>query len=164
MKVFQLKRSQALPVSMDEAWAFFSTPANLQEITPPWLGFTITSELPETVYAGLIITYHLKFYGLIPASWTTEITHVTPYRPEGPNMFVDEQRFGPYAFWHHQHHFRVVPDEQGGGTEVIDIIHYALPLGWLGEIGQFLLVRHQLEEIFQFRQQTLTRQLGLGHA
>lgn len=154
MKVFQFKRSQILPIPLADAWVFFSTPANLEELTPSWLGFTITSDLPETIYAGLIITYQLKFYGFIPVSWTTEITHV------GDSMFVDEQRFGPYAFWHHQHHFRALPEELGGGTEVTDIVHYALPLGFIGEIGNAIMVRHQLKEIFEFRQDRLRQRFG----
>jgi len=159
MKVFQLKRSQILPIPLADAWAFFSTPANLEELTPAWLGFTVTSDLPDKIYPGLIITYQLKFYGLIPISWTTEITH-TDTTNKDEHMFVDEQRFGPYAFWHHQHHFKALPADLGGGTECTDIVHYALPFWFIGEIGNAIMVRHQLAEIFTFRQEHLRQRFG----
>lgn len=74
--------------------------------------------------------------------WMTEITHVVPRE-----FFVDEQRFGPYSLWHHQHHFKIIE----GGVEMTDIVHYKLPLWWLGDIANALYVKNELDKIFQFR-------------
>jgi ligand-binding SRPBCC domain-containing protein len=71
----------------------------------------------------------------------TEITHCRE-----PHFFVDEQRLGPYRFWHHQHQLR----EVAGGVEVRDLIHYLLPFGPLGRVAS-ALVRRQLVAIFDYR-------------
>ena len=128
---------------MEKAWDFFSSPANLQQITPSSLGFSIISKFHgDKMYAGQIIEYKVRPVMGIPLYWMTEITHVTEGR-----YFVDEQRFGPYSLWHHQHHFRVVE----GGVEMTDIVHYKLPFWFLGDIANSLLVKRQLKGIFDFR-------------
>jgi ligand-binding SRPBCC domain-containing protein len=142
-KVYSLKTVQILKVSLDEAWEFFSSPKNLQKITPQKLGFQIISQHHgEKMYAGQIIEYKVKPVLGIPLYWMTEITHV-----EDKKYFVDEQRFGPYSMWHHQHHFREVPE----GVEMTDIVHYKLPLWSLGDIAHSLFVRSQLKGIFDHR-------------
>lgn len=142
-KVYSLKTVQQLPVSIDEAWDFFSRPSNLKNITPPELGFVITSKHHgERMYAGQIISYKVKPLLGIPLFWMTEITHVEPGK-----YFVDEQRYGPYTMWHHQHHFKAIP----GGVEMTDIVHYKLPLGVLGDMANTFLVKHELKKIFDFR-------------
>ncbi|MEQ9620219.1 MAG: SRPBCC family protein [Deltaproteobacteria bacterium] len=148
MKIYKLKREQVIPITINEAWDFFSNPGNLRLITPPWLGFAIKSELPEKIYPGMIVTYTVTPFMNIPVNWVTEITHM-----ERPNLFVDEQRFGPYRMWHHEHLFR----ETSGGVEVRDLIHYALPLGSLGRIAHELFIKRQLNEIFEFRKQYLKK-------
>jgi len=128
---------------MEKAWDFFSSPANLQQITPSSLGFSIISKFHgDKMYAGQVIEYKVRPVMGIPLYWMTEITHVS----EG-KYFVDEQRFGPYSLWHHQHHFRVVE----GGVEMTDIVHYKLPFWFLGDIANSLLVKRQLKGIFDFR-------------
>lgn len=128
---------------MEKAWDFFSSPANLQQITPSSLGFSIISKFHgDNMYAGQVIEYKVRPVMGIPLYWMTEITHVS----EG-KYFVDEQRFGPYSLWHHQHHFRVVE----GGVEMTDIVHYKLPFWFLGDIANSLLVKRQLKGIFDFR-------------
>ncbi len=151
MKLYRLHRTQCLPVSMAEAWDFFSNPQNLPHITPPFLHFQVTSPLPGKMYPGMIITYQITSAWRIPVRWITEITHVVE-----PYLFVDEQRFGPYRLWHHQHLFREIT----GGIEMQDIVHYALPLGWFGRTVHEFLVRHRLREIFDFRQQVLENMFG----
>ena len=153
MKIYTLQAEQLLPVSIAEAWEFFSDPRNLSVITPPELGFRITSELPPSMYAGMIITYKVTPVARVPIDWVTEITHV-----EAPYRFVDEQRFGPYRFWHHQHLFREVP----GGTEARDLIHYALPLatGPFGWLVNRMIVGRQLAHIFAFRRRVLEERFG----
>ena len=114
----KLQRIQRIPVSRREAWEFFSSPKNLKDITPSYLGFDIISELPEKIYPGMIISYRIKPLLGIPVKWVTEISHV-----KEEELFVDNQLSGPYKLWHHQHHFSDIP----GGTEMKDILHYSLP-------------------------------------
>ncbi|GIV60535.1 MAG: SRPBCC domain-containing protein [Rhodothermaceae bacterium] len=151
MKLYRLQALQRLPLSLDDAWAFFSRPENLRAITPPWLDFRITNTPPEVMYAGAIITYTVRPLLGVPVRWVTEITHL-----HAPHFFVDEQRFGPYRFWHHQHHFRPVE----GGVEVEDLVHYGLPLGPLGTLAHALLVRRQLAAIFAYRRGALESRFG----
>ena len=151
MKLYRLRYAQTLPISPEEAWDFFSDPHNLPVITPPWLGFEVTGEAPERMHAGMILTYRVSPALGIPVHWVTEITHV-----DEPTFFVDEQRFGPYKFWHHQHHLRPVE----GGVESVDLVHYAMPFGPLGRAVNNLMVRKRLEEIFTFRRQVLRERFG----
>jgi len=101
LKTYQFRAKQFLPITINEAWDFFSNPNNLPKITPPWLNFEVTTQLESRMYAGMIITYLVSPISHITATWVTEITRV-----HEPNFFVDEQKFGPYKLWHHQHVFR----------------------------------------------------------
>ena len=150
-----LREVQRLPISVPEAWSFFSDPRNLPRITPPSLGLEVTSDLPGKMYPGMIVTYRVRPIPGVPVDWVTEITHVRE-----PSLFVDEQRFGPYRFWHHEHHFREVE----GGVEMVDLVLYALPLGGIGRVFGGPLVRRRLVEIFAFRRRFLEREFGSeGH-
>lgn len=153
MAVYTLQRTQRLPISIDEAWAFFSSPANLKEITPAYMDFRVLSDPAwlHKMYPGQIIAYTVRPLAGIPLYWMTEITHV-----EEGRFFVDEQRFGPYRLWHHQHHFKPIP----GGVEMTDLVHYKLPLGWLGQLAHWLFVRRQLAGIFDFRWAVLEKRFG----
>jgi len=151
MKIYSLERKQKIAMNIEDAWDFFSNPNNLPLITPPSLNFNITSNLPESMYTGMIITYTVAPILNIPITWVTEITHV-----EEPNFFIDEQRFGPYEFWHHEHRFKEIK----GGIEAVDLVHYALPLGPLGRIANELIVKKQLNEIFKFRSRYLEKVFG----
>lgn len=147
MKIYNLKRAQILPISLEEAWDFFSSPSNLSKITPDEMGFEIQYiSGGNKTYAGQIIQYKVKILGGIKVNWVTEITHVYE-----PTYFVDEQRFGPYALWHHQHHFKKV----GNGVEMIDEVNYAIPLGILGRLANWLFVGRQVSAIFDHRYQVL---------
>lgn len=150
MKVYQLRTRQRLSLALHEAWDFFSNPANLQEITPPDMNFRITSEVPERMYPGLIVTYRIQALPGVSMDWVTEITHVRE-----PVFFVDEQRFGPYRFWHHQHHFAEVE----GGVEMTDIVHY-LPPSPAAPLIDRLLVGPRLRAIFDFRREVLAERFG----
>ena len=152
MKIHQLHRVQHLPISIEEAWSFFSDPRNLPLITPPDLAFKVTSELPEKMYPGLIITYTLSPFPYWKTRWVTEITHAVE-----PVLFVDEQRFGPYSFWHHQHHFRATET----GVEMKDMVSYSLPFFPLGELAAGYVAR-QLARIFDFRRDWLGDKLKAG--
>jgi ligand-binding SRPBCC domain-containing protein len=143
MAAHSIKTVQKIPVSLKEAWEFFSNPGNLQAITPGDMGFKIISKhKSERMYAGQIIEYKVSPIKGIPLYWMTEITQVV----EG-KYFIDEQRFGPYSLWHHQHHFK----EIDGGVEMTDIIHYKNPLGFIGKIANTLFVKNQLNKIFDYR-------------
>ena len=148
MKPFVFERSQTLPISLETAWKFFSNPANLVKITPPDMDFRITSPPQSVVYAGQIITYTVRPLLRVAVDWTTEITHV-----DRPNFFVDEQRFGPYRFWHHQHRFC----EREGGVEVSDLVHYLLPHDQLAGLINRLFVAPRLKRIFDFRSTALQK-------
>lgn len=152
MAVYSLKTVQSIPVSLERAWDFFSSPANLQSITPAKMGFKIISQHHgKKMYAGQIIEYKVKPVLGIPLYWMTEITHV-----QDQQHFIDEQRFGPYSLWHHQHHFKAVP----GGVEMTDIVHYKLPLWILGDIANTLFVKKQLKDIFDYRFQKVEELFG----
>jgi len=154
MKIYKLERHQFVPITIDQAWDFFSSPKNLKKITPVYLGFEITSDSQDDkMYAGMIITYIVKPLLRIPLRWMTEIKHVSE-----PNFFVDEQRVGPYKIWHHEHHFK----EADGGVDMKDIIHYAMPLGILGRIAHSLFVKKQLNEIFNYRITAINKEFGLN--
>lgn len=149
---YTIKTVQKLPISLQAAWDFFSSPKNLNEITPPDMGFeTLSYSDSDKIYAGQIITYNVRPILGIPLYWMTEITHV-----KDGVYFIDEQRFGPYALWHHQHHFREIE----GGVEMTDLVHYKLPLGILGNFAHFLFVKRQLKGIFDFREKMLTDKFG----
>jgi ligand-binding SRPBCC domain-containing protein len=151
MKLHTLEQEQTLPITLDEAWDFFSSPANLDAITPDDLGFHITSPLAGKMFDGQIITYQVRIAPFVHVSWVTEIKCV-----EEGRAFVDEQRFGPYKFWHHRHEFEAVP----GGVLMRDKVHYALPFGPFGAIAHALFVRRKLEWIFGFRRKLLAERFG----
>jgi len=137
---------------MAEVWDFISSPANLKKITPSYMGFDITSgDLPEKMYPGMIISYRVKPLFGIRMNWVTEITHVSEGR-----YFVDEQRSGPYAMWHHAHFIEPVD----GGVLMKDIVSYRPPFGFLGVIANRMLIRRQLKEIFDYRFAALEKKFG----
>ena len=152
MKIYQYKTSQKLNISKNDAWNFFSNPTNLSKITPNWLSFQVTSSLPEKMYAGLIISYTVKPLLNIPSTWVTEITHVNEQ-----NYFVDEQRFGPYKMWHHEHIFKEADD---GNILMEDIVSYAVPFGYLGRIVNSIIISKKINEIFEYRRKVLEKMFG----
>ena len=151
MKVYTLHKKQKLPISVDKAWAFLSDPQNLKVITPDYMGFDILSGADRPMYAGQIIQYIVKPVLGIKTKWVTEITHVIDKK-----YFVDEQRFGPYAFWHHKHFIKEIE----GGVEMEDIIDYKIPFGVLGQLVHPFLVKPKLENIFEYRKNKLTELFG----
>ena len=140
--MYTIERVQKVPISLQQAWDFFQNPANLATITPDSMGFDIRSEVPAKMYPGLFIHYKVSPLLGIKMNWTTEITHVN-----APHYFVDEQRVGPYAIWHHEHHFK----EIDGGVEMLDRVNYKVPFGILGKIAHPIVVKSKLEEIFDYR-------------
>lgn len=138
-----LQTKQFIKSDLKSIWDFISSPKNLSKITPDYMGFDIISDsVAEPMFPGQVIEYYVKPIAGIKMHWVTEITHV-----EQLHYFVDEQRFGPYAFWHHKHFLK----EVAGGVEMIDIVHYKLPFGIFGKLANILFVKKQLKSIFDFR-------------
>jgi ligand-binding SRPBCC domain-containing protein len=149
MSYNQLIKKQFVPATLEEVWEFISSPKNLKEITPDYMGFDIISEhLPEKMYAGMIISYKVRPLLGIPMTWVTEISQVVEKQ-----YFVDEQKIGPYAFWHHQH----IIEPHENGVMMTDIVSYKPPLGFLGSIANWLFIRRQLEGIFSYRKEAMIK-------
>jgi len=142
MKVYKKETVQHINASIEECWEFFSSPKNLQKITPETMGFQITDFDGKNMYAGQIIQYKVSTLAGLKLSWTTEITFV-----KDKEYFIDEQRFGPYTLWHHKHFF----EPEGDGVKMTDVVHYALPLGFVGRIMNTLVVKNKLKQIFNYR-------------
>ena len=151
MKIYTLHKKQNLPISVDQAWEFLSSPANLKTITPDSMGFNILSGADRPMFPGQIIQYIVTPVLGIKTKWVTEITHV-----KDKEYFVDEQRFGPYALWHHKHFIKAID----GGVEMEDIIDYKVPMGILGQLAHPILVKPKLEEIFNYRTKKLEELFG----
>jgi len=151
MKIYTLHAKQNLPISREQAWQFLSDPKNLKVITPDYMGFNIQSGADRTMYAGQIIEYIVTPILGIKNRWVTEITHVVDQE-----YFVDEQRFGPYALWHHKHFIKEIE----GGVEMEDLLHYKLPFGYLGQLVHPFLVKPKLDEIFEYRKNKLVELFG----
>jgi len=151
MKLYSIHTKQKLPISLEEAWKFIADPKNLEIITPKSMGFKTLSGDEKEMFAGQIIHYKITPLFGISMQWVTEITHV-----EDKKFFVDEQRFGPYNFWHHKHFLKEIP----GGVEMEDIVHYKVPMGILGQMAHPFLVKTKLDEIFAFRQKKLIELFG----
>ena len=151
MKIYTLNQSQEIPVPIEEAWEFFSKPENLNEITPPDLEFRITSGKPAPMHEGQIVTYKIRVAPMIWNRWVTEIKAVTDGK-----QFIDEQRSGPYKFWHHLHQF----ESTEKGTLLKDQVNYSLPFGILGDIAHAVYVKNKLQKIFNFRKEILSEKFG----
>ena len=141
-----LIQEQFLPVSLEEAWKFFATPKNLNKVTPADMIFEITSDVPETMYEGMLITYKLKPMLNITVDWCTEITHI-----KHQEFFIDEQRKGPYSLWHHEHHFKSVD----GGVLMTDKLTYDIGKSVFGWMAGKLFVHKKVRDIFNFRYKIL---------
>lgn len=145
MSDYRIERVQRIPRPRSEVFAFFADAGNLERITPAFLNFRILTPRPIEMKPGTLIDYQLSLYG-VPFSWRTRIESFEPER-----SFTDVQLSGPYRTWHHRHEFR----DDGGGTEMRDIVRYELPLGPLGALARALFVRRSLERIFEHRRQVI---------
>lgn len=141
--IFTLVAKQKVHVPLEKAWAFFSSPENLEKLTPSDMNFQVTSGKPKKAYPGQIITYKVSVVKGIRLNWVTEITQV-----KENEFFIDEQRFGPYVMWHHEHSFEAI---DANSCFICDKVSYKLPLGILGKFAHFLFVKKQLLSIFQYR-------------
>ena len=152
MSIYQFYREQVIPAHRSEVWDFISLPENLKKITPPEMGFDITtSHISKEMYPGMIISYRVSPLLGIKTNWVTEITQVR----EG-EYFVDEQRVGPYRLWHHQH----ILEEHDKGILMKDLVTYIPPMGFLGAIANKLIIKGKLNEIFSFREKAVINIFG----
>jgi ligand-binding SRPBCC domain-containing protein len=152
MAFYQIIRTQKIPASVTDVWDFISSPANLKEITPPNMGFIVTNNTGiGKMYAGMIITYKVSPLLGIPLNWMTEITHVKDLE-----YFVDEQRVGPYKMWHHQHKIEAIEN----GVLMTDIVTYVPPFGFIGAIANLLIIKQQLNTIFDYRTIAVEKRFG----
>ena len=152
MAFYQFIQSQKLPATINQVWDFISSPANLKEITPAYMGFVVTSNNGNAaMYPGMIVTYKVSPLLGIKLNWMTEITQVKVHE-----YFVDEQRMGPYTMWHHQHKIKSIE----GGIEMTDIVTYQPPLGILGALANTLFIKKQLQEIFDYRTVVMEQKFG----
>lgn len=153
MAFYQFQKQQKIKATIDEIWDFISSPANLKEITPDYMGFDITTKnLPDKMYAGMVISYEVSPLLGIKTTWVTEITHIIEKK-----YFVDEQRVGPYSLWHHQHIIEPIED----GVLMTDIVSYQPPFGFLGAIANALIIKNKLNEIFDFRTKAIESKFGI---
>lgn len=152
MAFYQFRKELEIKAPLDEVWKFISSPGNLKEITPNYMGFDITSKnLPEQMYEGMLIRYMVSPIFGIKMTWVTEITKID----EG-HYFIDEQRIGPYKIWHHQHFLEPIE----GGTLMKDIVSYQPPFGILGRIANKFVIQGKLEEIFNYRRMAVLNKFG----
>jgi len=153
MAFYQFQKQQKISTTIDEIWDFISSPANLKEITPDYMGFDITTKnLPDKMYAGMVISHEVSPLLGIKTTWVTEITHIIEKK-----YFVDEQRVGPYSLWHHQHIIEPIED----GVLMTDIVSYQPPFGFLGAIANALIIKNKLNEIFDFRTKAIESKFGI---
>lgn len=148
----RLTRSVVLQGDLGSVFEFFKNPRNLELLTPPWLGFRIVSASDDLVREGTRIRYRLRLFG-IPFHWESRITEYSEQ-----TVFADEQISGPYARWLHHHRFQRVAN----GVQMTDEVEYQLPFGALGRIVHWLVVRHQLQSIFDYRTKVIATRFGLG--
>jgi len=151
MKIYTLHRKQKFPINIQQAWDFLSEPKNLKLITPDYMGFNVISGADKPMFSGQIIQYLVSPVLGFKLKWVTEITHVVD-----KHYFVDEQRFGPYSFWHHKHFIKEIDE----GVEIEDIIDYKVPFGILGQLLHPVLVKPKLNEIFNYRFNKLNELFG----
>lgn len=152
MAFYQFQKEQKINASIEEIWDFISSPGNLKEITPDYMGFNIISKNnSEKMYEGMIISYLVSPILGLKTKWVTEITHVRDKK-----YFVDEQRVGPYSLWHHQH----IIEPIANGVLMKDIVSYEPPFGFLGAIANTLMIKGKLNEIFDYRTKAIEKRYG----
>ena|SRR5215203_62660 len=149
-KIHLLGRQQRVGLPIEQAFRFYGDAHNLEQITPPWLGFEVTTRGPIEMGVGTLIEYRLRLHR-VPVRWRTRIEGWEP-----PRRFIDVQVSGPYALWEHTHTF----EEDGPGATIIaDRVRYSLPFGPLGALANRLLVRRDLRRIFDYRREAVAREL-----
>jgi hypothetical protein len=140
-----LEREQRVELGLTETFELYGDAFNLEAITPPLLRFRVVSPAPVLMGVGTLIEYRLRLHG-VPVRWLTRIDEWEP-----PHRFVDRQVSGPYALWHHTHEF----EADGDATVIRDRVRYRIGFGPLGELARVLVVRHDLDRIFDHRRHAI---------
>ncbi len=153
MKIYRIHRRQKLALPIQQAWTFFSSPHNLNAITPDFFHVTVTSKVPERIYSGLMISYVMTAVAGIPMAWLSEISHC-----DEPKRFVYEQRIGPFKFWSHE----VCLTSLDNGVVLEDIVFYVMPFGWFGRLLNKFLIANKLDRIFKVRHDYLKARWDLA--
>lgn len=152
MKMYLKEWQQVVPAEMNAVWEFFSRPENLNKITPKDMDFEIVTKLEGLeMYPGMLVRYIVSPLPLMKSDWVTEITAMATHK-----YFIDEQRFGPFTFWHHQHHFKATDD----GVLLTDILHYAVPFGPVGRMVNAIMINKRIDDIFTYRQAVIEDLFG----
>lgn len=146
MKTYELIRIIELPVAIEKAWDFFSNPNNLSQIMPSDMRFKVIKGATLPLHAGQIIQYKVTPLPYFNTTWVSEISHINK-----PHFFCDTQLEGPYTLWHHKHYL----EKTKNGTKITDVIHYQIPLGFLGKLLHPLLVKPKLDAIFKYRSEQI---------
>ena len=144
--IYSLKVKQVINQPIEEIWSFFSSPKNLNELTPKNMNFKILSGRSDDFFPGKIISYSVNPFKYYNLKWVTEITHI-----EKNKFFIDEQRFGPYKMWHHKHFLEAVD----AGTKITDVVHYQVPFGILGRLLHPFIIKPKLDQIFAHREKAI---------
>lgn len=152
MKMYQIHNKKLIKTDMKTCWDFFSNPKNLSKITPGEIFKEMNYDENFEMYPGMIISYKVSPFPLINFNWVTEITEVKKFK-----YFIDEQRFGPYKFWHHQHFF----EQKENGIEITDIVNYILPFGIIGILMHILFIQKKLNQIFEYRNKFIGKHLEI---
>jgi ligand-binding SRPBCC domain-containing protein len=140
--IYTLHREQVISAPAERVWAYFATPRNLNEMTPPDMAFEFVHGGNEPMYPGQVIAYKVAILPGVRVRWLTQITHLEPGQ-----RFIDEQRTGPYRLWIHEHNFEPLPN----GVRMTDHVTYALPFSLLGDLTHALYIRRRLAQIFDYR-------------
>ncbi len=148
-KIYSLETKQIIDRPIEEIWSFFTNPKNLNQLTPSDMNFKILSGSSDDFYEGKIISYSINPFKFYNIKWVTEITTI-----KKNDFFIDEQRFGPYKMWHHEHHFIKNNDNT---TTIYDKVIYKLPYGIIGKLSHKLFIKKRLLEIFNFRKKTIKK-------
>jgi len=145
--LYTLYAKQTVAKEIDSIWDFFRKPRNLNKLTPDDVEFKIISGKSDDFYEGKLISYKIKPFKMFNFNWVTEISQV-----KVGSYFIDNQIFGPYKMWHHEHHFKSNGD---GTTDIIDKVKYKLPFYILGRLMHKMFIRKKLFNIFMFRQKKI---------
>ena len=147
MKVYHFHQKQFIRADIDTVWDFFSSPHNLNEITPPFMNFEILDiSGSEKMFNGQLIKYKVSPFPFVRVKWVTEIKNI-----QQKKFFADNQLKGPFKLWHHEHTFT----EVNGGIEMEDHVTYAVPFGFIGRLANAIAVDKQVHQIFEYRRKKI---------
>jgi len=155
--MYHINTEQILKIDIKTAWSSFSSPNNLNKITPPELNFKILTPFTESeeIFEKMKIDYTIKPFLGIKLHWESEISEINKWK-----SFTDKQTKGPYKYWEHKHTFT----EINGGVMMHDWGKYELPWGFIGTTAHSFFIRDKIVEIFKYRKQILENLFNINGA